>query len=146
MYIDEEYLEDAFGAEQVAALCTTAGELATTIELAHGLVEGALTSGGYGAAVPASVYTTTDDVPATIKLAAYGAWLALAHGRNGKTVPIDLKPTIASIDDIREGKLEIPGVAKDVERAVGGVVKDEADASISTAKPQIFGRTSMEGY
>jgi hypothetical protein len=146
VYIDQAYLEGAFGAAQVAALCPTSTDLDTTIELAEGAVESALTMGGYSAAVPSSVYTATSDVPKTIKLAAYGTWLALAHGRHAKAVPEDLRPHVALLDDIREGRLEIPNVPKIVERAVGGVTRTETDSSITDSKPQIFSRSGMEGY
>jgi hypothetical protein len=146
VYINAEFLNAAYGTGQVTALCGTTEELTATIELAEAEVESALTMGGYSGAVPSSVYTAIGDVPKVVKLAAYGAWLELAHGRNSLEIPKEFQPYTRKIEDIRLGRLEIPGVPKVVGRAVGGVLTTETDDSIEGGKPQIFSRDALEGY
>lgn len=141
MYIDEAYLQNAFGSAQVAALCPSAGELSTTIELAEAAIEGALTSAGYTTAVPSSVYTDTANVPKAIKLATYGAWLVHAHGRHGIEVPTDYRLFVTHFDRLQNGKLEIPGLPKNTTRAVDGIVTTSTDDV-----PPVFSRTRMAGF
>lgn len=149
MYLTKAYLEKAYGATQVAALCATDDEIDTTIELAESEVESALEMGGYSNAVPASVYAAIGDVPKIVKLAAYGAWLELAHLRNGIQLPNEAQAYVRKIEDIRSGKLELPGLSKDTERAVGGIAVTESSTSIEVSdgsRPQIFSRSGMDGY
>lgn len=121
MYLTEAYLQSALGTEEVAKWCPTAGELATTIELAEAEVEGALRVGGYTALVPPSVFTAIGDVPPAVKLAALRAWLILAHDRKG--IPVE-KETLDGwrrpILDLREGLIEIDSTV-DTTRAPGGM-------------------------
>lgn len=149
MYIDEAYLQKAFGTDEVAALCPSADELSITIELAEAEVESALLMGGYSSAVPASVYASTAAVPKVVKLATYGAWLELAHLRRRKELPETAKRYTSKIGDIRTGALEIPGVPKNVSRAVGGVTATESSSDVSESdgsRPPVFDRETMEGY
>ena len=145
-YIDEAFLQDAFGSAQVTALCPTADELTATIELAEAEVHSAVVMGGYQSSAPGDYTPST--VPKVIKLAAYGAWLELAHLRMRKELPDSARAYTHKIELIRKGDLEIIGsdgvsVSKDTGRAVNGI---QATDSTSTGRPTIFGRTSMEGY
>jgi len=121
VYLTEAYLQSALGTDEVAKWCPTAGELATTIELAEAEVEGALRVGGYTALVPPSTFAAIGDVPAAVKLAAVRSWLILAHDRKG--IPVE-KDTLDGwrrpILDLREGLIEIDSPV-DTTRAPGGV-------------------------
>lgn len=120
MYLSEAYLNDAYGTDQVAAMCPTAGALSTTIQLAEAAVESALRIGGYTTLVPPSVFTDVDDVPAVVKLAAYRQWLILAHDRRGIPIEADtLKTWQDALGDLREGRIEIDAIVNTT-RGVGG--------------------------
>lgn len=139
MYLTEQYLNDAYGAEQVAAMCPTAGALSTTIELAEGSVESALRIGGYSTLVPSSVFSTIASVPAPIKLAAYRQWLILVHERHGISVEEEtMKMWVQPIDDLRLGAIEIDAPV-DTVRAVGGNSFTEGGTSSSTRDPVFAG-------
>jgi hypothetical protein len=148
VYIDQPYLNEMLGAEKVTALVGTA-TLATMIEAAEGETETALQNGGYAAAVPSSVYASVSACPKVIRLAALGAWLELAYGRNELDIPEGYRAHIKKLDDIRSGKIEIPGVAKTVRRAPGGVDFTESSTSVTVengSRPSIFNRRSMQGH
>lgn len=137
MYLTQAYLEDAFGAEQVVALCPTSGSMSVTIQLAEAAVESALRVGGYTTIVPASVFTNIDDVPPVVKFAAYCQWLILAHDR--KVIPID-RDTREKWDqpllDLRSGAIEIDATVSTA-RAVGGVsFTDTSSSSTSSSSEQ----------
>ena len=147
MYLTEAWLQGAFGATQVAALCPDATSLATTIELAEAETEAALLVGGYTSATPSSVYTAIEDVPKQIKLAAYGSWLALAFARKVKPLPEELKHMPGALDDIRSGALQIEGVAKSGAAVVGGSTSTDTTGKVSDgALPVVFNRKTMTGF
>lgn len=149
MYLTEAFLQDAFGSDQVAALCPTADELSTTIELAEAEVESALEQGGYESTYPSSVYAAIDDVPKQIKLAAYGAWLELAFLRTRRELPPEARPYTHKIELIRKGELSIPGVSRSTIRAPGGATATESSTSVqetSGARPAIFTRTTLAKF
>ena len=144
-YIDESYLNDTYGSDEVSALCPGgATQVANLIETATAEIEGALTAGGYSAAVPASTYAAVTDVPIQIKMAAFVAWIRWAHVTQSKPVPSALEPLLARIEESREGAIEITGVPKDLDRAPGGSQTTE-DPSITT-DDQVFTRAAMEGF
>lgn len=152
MYLTAEYLQEAFGAEQVEALCPTAAELARVIQQATTETETALQNGGYSSAVPSSVYTQLADVdpeitaagdcPGSISLLAFGAWIELAHGRRTLVVPEQYAAYIRKLDQVRNGKMDLPGVSKDTARAVGGVSWTESDPNVTGSHPQVFRRSA----
>lgn len=157
MYIDRDYLERAYGARPIVALVrkgledpddatavTTAIE--TLIELAEAEVESALQIGGYDDAVPATRYGSVAAVPKVIKLACYGSWLELAHGRNGLELPQAFQAYTRKIEDIRTGKIEIPGVARNTVRAPGGMTSTDVSVDSPTGVPSMFSRDRMAGY
>ena len=147
MYLTEAWLQGAFGAEQVAALCPDATSVTTTIELAEAATEAALLVGGYTGATPSSVYAAIDDVPKQIKLAAYGAWLELAFARKLKALPQELEHLPAQLDDIRSGALQIEGVVKTGAAVVGGSTTTATTGTVeSGARPVVFNRKTLKGF
>jgi hypothetical protein len=149
VYLTEAFLQDAYGATNVAALCPTAGELAITITLAEAEVASALEQGGYSTAIPASVYASIDDVPDQIKLAAYGAWLELAHLRQREPLPNEARAYANRIEQLRKGELTVPGAPRETVRAPGGATATDASSisnESSGARPAIFDRSTLEGF
>jgi hypothetical protein len=121
VYLTEAYLQSAIGTSEVAEYCPTAGELATTIELAEAEVEAALRVGGYTALVPPSTFAVIGDVPPAVKLAAVRSWLILAHDRRGIPIEKDTRDEWRRpILDLREGLIEIDSTV-DTTRAPGGM-------------------------
>lgn len=148
MYLTQAYLEDAFGTEQVTALCETEGALATTIELAEAEaeVEAALRVGGYTKLVPPSVFAAITDVPKAVKLAAYRSWLILAHDR--KRIPIE-KDTLDQwkqpILDLRDGSIEIDSLV-DTTRAPGGVSFTAPGTITDPGRDPVFSAEKMGDF
>lgn len=150
-YIDQPYLEAMLTTAQVAALVPVAGDLTVIIAAAHAETETALRNGGYDSAVPSTVYADVAACPDAISLAAFGAFVELAYGRNALEIPQGFKAHIAKLEEIRNGKMDIPGVEKNVRRAVGGVSFTESSSSVTVAqgsRPQIFSRKAFDegGY
>lgn len=143
MYITETYLNELFGADEVAALCPTAEELARVIEAAEAETETALQNGGYGAAVPSSIYSTLEDCPKAIRLLAFGAWVEIAHGRKRVEVPAQFLEYVRKLDLVRAGKMELPGVPKNVGRTVGGVTSTQTSTTSARARPAVFDRKAF---
>ncbi|UJR81486.1 hypothetical protein [Sandaracinus amylolyticus] len=148
MYLTEQYLRELFGSNEVSALCPTPAELTRVIEAAEAETETALQNGGYRSAVPSSVYSTLEACPKAIRLLAYGAWIELAHGRKRVEIPAQFLEYVRKLDLVRTGKYEIPGVEKDVARAVGGILSSDTSPTSSTSRQQVFGRGSFRdgGY
>lgn len=147
-YIDQSFLEDTLEAPKVTALVGTAN-LATLIELAEGETETALQNGGYSEAVPSSVYATVAACPKAIRLAALGAWLELVYGKHELEIPEGFRAHIKKLDDIRSGKMEIPGITRSTRRGPGGVSFTESSTDVTVddgARPQVFSRKAMQGF
>jgi hypothetical protein len=157
VYLTEAWLEGTIGVDRVAALCPTADALGSAIDMAEAEVETALLNGGYPGAVPSTVYTslpaagvapTSVQCPKAITLLAFGAWLELVHGINGIELPAQFAAYVQKLDLVRNGKIELPGVAKggvdkDITRAVGGVSFTDSSTTSEDGKPAIFTRASM---
>lgn len=150
MYLDQDSIDNRFGATLRAALCPAAADVTATIAQAEAEVESALRQGGYGAAVPSSTYSAIGNVPKQILEAAAGVWWRVAHGRQGISLPVPTPEPAASliglVDRIRTGELAVEGVAVDTARAVGGVLFTDSTSTASTARPQIFTREAWEGW
>lgn len=159
MYLTEAYLQEAFGALEVAALCPASGAtsaadvLARVIQQATAETETALQNGGYASAVPASIYTslaaadgtapTSTQCPAAISLLAFGAWIELAHGRRTIQIPEQYAAYVRKLDQVRSGRMELPGITKSVSRTVGGVSSTDTTSDSCNSRPQIFGRKAF---
>lgn len=145
-YIDQSFLDDAFGAANVTALCPTAGELAAVISLAESEVESALWNAGYQTDSRAADLTpaTTPDI---VQLATFGAWLEIAHLRNRKELPEAAERYTNKLVAIEAGNVEIADFTKNVVRAVGGVAKADVTSSSSDGgRPAIFTAKKMDGW
>lgn len=147
-YITETYVNEAFGADEVAALCPSPAELARVIEMAEAETETALLNGGYPNAVPSSVYATLDDCPKAIRLLAYGAFIEAAHGRKRVPIPTDYLEYVRKLDLVRSGRMQLPGVDKggtdkDVTRVPGGIASTETSPSVEGSRPPVFDRDSF---
>lgn len=145
-YIDAKYLNEAFGAAEVNALCPTPNELARVIEMAEAETETALLNGGYGSAVPSSVFATVDDCPKAIRLLAFGAWVEAAHGRKRVEIPAQYLEYVRKLDQVRTGRMELPGVdkggvEKNVGRGPGGVMSTPTTGP--EGRPAVFDRSSF---
>lgn len=145
-YLTQTILEDLLGAAKVAALASGSA-LTKTISLASAETETALQHGGYSGAVPSTVYLAdASDCPEAIQLAAIGAWVELTYSvRNDLEIPEGIRPHVAKLESIRNGKMEIPGVTKTVSRAVGGVSFSDSSSTSSTGRPKIFSRSTLTG-
>lgn len=158
MYLTEAYLQEAFGDDEVAALCPTPAALARVIQQATAETETALQNGGYRSAVPSTVYTqlapidpalaAAGDCPASISLLAYGAWIEAAHGRKRVAIPDQFLEYVRKLDQVRSGKMELPGVSKDIGRAPGGVTASSSSALVTSGRPPKFSRKQFSdgGY
>lgn len=148
-YLTNAYLTSALGTTKVAKLAPggTGPDVASLIDQAEAEVEGALMLGGYTGAYPSTNYNATAiDCPRLIKLAAFGAWLELAYGANDLELPEEYGAYVKKIEEIRAGKLEIPGVAaKSVARSIGGIQTTETNPSVSGARPAVFSRSRKDG-
>ena len=147
-YLDETYLQEMLGTDEVAALRPTALMLARSIEGAEAETETALMNAGYQSAVPSTVYATVSACPKAIRLLAYGAWLELVYGAKNIELPAGFRAYVQKLDLVRTGKMELPGVdkggaSKDTTRGVGGVSFSDSSETSDEGKPQIFSRTSM---
>lgn len=157
MYLTEAWLEDIYGADEVAARCPTSASLSRSIDMAEAEVETALLNGGYPNAVPSTVYTAlpaagvapaAGECPKAITLLAFGAWLELVHGINGIELPAQFAAYVQKLDLVRNGKMELPGVTKggvekDTTRAVGGMAFTDSSATSDEGKPAIFDRAAF---
>ena len=129
------------GAAKLAGLVPTALELTRVIAQATAHVETALSIGGYGAALATSYLADASDCPEAIQLVAYGTFARLAYSRCDLPIPPDIQESLYLLEDMRLGKVEIPGLSRDVGRQPGGVV-----VTSSTTHPQIFNRAKMTGW
>jgi len=127
------------GAAKRDALCPDAASLAKLIEQASAITEAALSVGGYGALTASSYLADASNCPPMIALMAYGAFVQFAYVR--ADIPQDAQLAINLLEDMRAGKLEIPGLARDVGRQPGGVV-----TSSTTVYPQMLARSRMGGW
>lgn len=147
-YIDETYVNEAFGADEVAVLCPTPAELARVIEMAEAETETALLNGGYPNAVPSSVYGSVAACPKAIRLLAYGAWIEAAHGRKRVEIPAGYLEYVRKLDLVRTGRMELPGVQKggtdkDVGRVPGGILSTETSPDVEGSRPPVFDRDAF---
>ena len=134
-YLTAAYLNAMVGAAEVAALWPAA-DLSSSIEAATALVEGALQSGGYTAQSPSSVYLSdASNCPASIKTLALSAWKKIAYERNGLLTQMsgDEWAAYRQVNDVRDGLVELPGLARSVARSIGGI-----SSTPSTSSPRVF--------
>jgi len=148
-FLTSAYLQSALGTTKVSKLCpgTTGPDVVAVIDQATAEVEGALALGGYTGAYPSTVYASdASDCPKLIKLAAFGAFLELAYGANDLELPQEYAAYVKKIEEIRAGKLEIPGVsAKSTARSIGGIASTETTPGVSGARPPVFPRSRKDG-
>lgn len=151
-YVTETILEEAHGADVVAELTgSDADVLARLIDYASARVRAALQIGGYTAAVPETVYLTdASDCPDEIVELASRVWKRIAFTRRDLSIPEDqIREIDQELADIRDGRIEIKGLARATVRAPGGIDKTEASLSVSVAdgsRPQVFARSRMTGF
>lgn len=144
-YIDATFLDEAFGAANVTALCPTAAERDRVIALADGEVYTALYNAGYQtAAAPGDVTPATTD--ADVQRLSFGIWLNIAHLRNRKELPPEARVYTDLLASVRDGSYELPGLTKTTSRAVGGVSTTNVSPTSANGRPPIFDRKHMTGY
>lgn len=148
-YIDGTFLDETFGAAAVTALTPTTAERDAVITMAEAAVYSALWNAGYQTDSAPSDLTpaTTPDI---VQLLAYRVWLELAHIRREKQVPqslVDILPTPRDLERDDAGRIEVPGLAKSVARAVGGVTTTDVTSVRSEGgRAPVFDGESMDGY
>lgn len=122
-YITEAYLELHIERSKLDVLLESPSVIAAAIASAESMVEAALQRGGYTQCVPASVYAAdASDCPELIRVVTRAAVIRAAYSRHDLgDVPADVWAAWSSIDDIGEGRVEIPGVSRSVSRSVGGI-------------------------
>ena len=138
-YLTSTTIGDAMGSAKRDALCPDADSLAKLIEQATAIAEAALSVGGYGAHIASSYAADASDCPPMLQLMAYGAFVQFAYVRSD--IPQDAQLAINLLEDMRAGKLEIPGLTRSVTRQPGGVF-----TSSKTAYPQMLNRSRMGGF
>lgn len=146
-YLTQTIVEQHYDADIVAAL--TGGSPATMARLiseAESRVQEALLVGGYSSAVPSTVYASdASDCPPQIVELAVRVWAKIAHARRFLTIPQDQVEEIESaLARIRDGRAQIHGVTRNVERAPGGVSSTPVTGNESA--PKVFTRTRMRGW
>lgn len=151
-YVTETILEEAHGVAEVAELTgSDADTLARLIDYASARVRSALQIGGYTAAVPETVYASNaSDCPNEIVELTSRVWKRIAYTRRDLSIPEDqIREIDAELADIREGRVEIKGVARATTRGTGGISKTETSTSVTLAngsRPQVFSRSRMTGW
>jgi len=164
VYLTQAWLNEVLGSEKVSKLAGLTGQsIARTIDLAEAEVETVLMHAGYHDAVPSSNYTAlpaagvqpaAGECPRVISLLAYAAWIELVHGGHTLELPEQFAAYVKKLDDVRNGKIELPGLAKkgvnkDTSRARGGMSFTESSTDVTVddgSRPSVFNRKSMQGY
>lgn len=154
-YITQTIVEADLGADVIARLTRgSASKLARFIAAAEARVATALQIGGYTAAVPSTVYNSTaSDCPAAITEIALRVFKRIAYERGADlSIPADqIKALDDELAELRDGRVEIKGLARSVSRAPGGITATDGDPeSTSTSdprwRPQVFARSRMTGF
>ncbi|MBP7550383.1 MAG: hypothetical protein KA761_08885 [Gemmatimonadaceae bacterium] len=150
-YTTQTLLENAYGADVVAELTgSDAARLARMIADASARVRTALQIGGYAAAVPETVYAAdASDCPVEITELTARVWKRIAYAARDLSIPLDqLRDVDTELRDMREGMIEIKGLARSVSRAPGGFLSSDSDpeSTDENARPQVFKRSRMTGW
>lgn len=138
-YLTSDTIADAMGAAKRDALAPSVDALAKLISQATAIAEAALSVGGYGQHTADTYAADASDCPEMIQLMAYGAFVQFCYVRSD--IPQDAQLAINLLTDMREGRLEIPGLSRSTSRQPGGV-----RVSSVTTLPQVLGRARMGGF
>lgn len=138
-YLTGTTIGDAMGIDKRDALCPDASSLAKLIGQATAIAEAALSVGGYGQHTADTYAADASDCPEMLQLMAYGAFVQFTYVRSD--LPQDAQLAINLLNDMREGKLEIPGLSRSTSRQPGGV-----RVSSTTTLPQMLSRSRMGGW
>lgn len=154
-YITQALVEADLGVALVTRLTRgSASKLASFLRSSEARLESALTIGGYAAAVPATVYAAdASNCPPAITELALRVFKRFAYERGADlSIPEDqIRALDAELADLREGRVEIKGLARSTSRAPGGVAATDGDPESSTPsdsrwRPQVFARSRMGGF
>jgi hypothetical protein len=138
-YVDN-FVDQAVRIGFTGGIAGTDAVLVQMIEAASGLVDALITGLGY--TPPSDIDDVTTSTKQLIQLAVFGAMLPMLYGRKGLEVPDTYQAAIAAYERLQETPgdadgppIELPGLALDVESAVGGVVRPTVSTSVDVNAP-----------
>jgi hypothetical protein len=145
-FADRTYVEETVGTADVAALTTTSAAFLRLLAQAAAIVEAVLFSRGMSSARQSAYDSTGSNCPELIRLMTAATWFQLANGRNTLSIPDSVKEGLLLLNDLREGKLQIPDVTQDPTDAHGGSVATTSTDSDGDIVRPVMRRSEWEGY